>query len=55
MPTIDNDVFITQGIDFKKVQVSFAEFKTRFKQVNKYLFRLSFLNVGMKVKLVRKC
>lgn len=54
MPSIDNDVFITQGLDFKKLQVSFAEFKTRFKPANKYLFSLSFLNVGMRVRLVRK-
>lgn len=55
MLNIDKDVFITQGADFKKVQVSFAEFQTRSKQVNKYLFRLPFLNIGMRARLVRKC
>lgn len=42
MPNIDKEFLITQGVDFSKVQVSFAEFETRFKYVNKYLFRLSF-------------
>lgn len=55
MPNIDKDVFITQGADFKKIQVSFAEFKTRFKQVNKYVLRLSFLNVGRRVRLLGEC